>query len=115
MVPQGRCNPSLIGAGAELDPVLEHFPHAGTQQMNGLMDPPLAAPLQAQQYSAAAQQPGAGLGAFAQEAGMPELPVADPLTAGAMGNVITSGFEAQEAHRQRSASGSQVGYSGHPA
>jgi hypothetical protein len=75
--------------------VLEHFPHAGTQQMNGLVDPPLAAPL-AEQFG--------GFGA--QEGEMPALPV-EPLRGGAMGNVITSGFEAQEAHR-RSASGSQV-------
>ena len=86
----------LGGSGGELDPVLTHFPHSGTQQMNGLVTPPLLDPaLQAAQYQQSVPfQPDA----------MPPLPT-EPMQA--MGNVITSGFEAQQAAR-RSGSGSQV-------
>ncbi len=77
--------------------MLEHYPHSGTQQMDGLMTPAVA------QQAAHAQAfvPAEGLPI---QNGMPQVPL-EPLHP--MANLVTSGFEAP-AHR-RSGSGSQVG------
>lgn len=99
--------------------MLEHFPHTGTQQMDGLVTPGLA-PTPQQQFLHAGTQQMDGLmttalahapqghafqpGAGSFQNGMPALPL-EPLQP--MANLVTSGFEAP-AH-QRSGSGSQVG------
>ncbi|CAL8464951.1 g4486 [Coccomyxa elongata] len=99
-----------------LDPVLEHFPHTGTQQMDGLVTPGLA-PTPQQQFPYAGTQHLDGLmtpelaqapqghgfqpGGSSQN-GMPALPL-EPLQS--MANLVTSGFEAPI--HQRSGSGSQ--------
>ena len=88
--------------------MLEHFPHSGTHQMNGLVTPAEAAALPPEFQQGAGgiippYAPGAG-------EGMPPLPT-EPAQLPALGNIITSGFEAQQGVQRRSGSGShsQVG------
>lgn len=83
------------GHAGELDPVLEHFPHSGTQQMNGLVAPAVVHP---------SLLPGGG----SFQDSMPAVPLEPLEPLHPMGNLVTSGFEAPLP--QRSGSGSQVGW-----
>ncbi len=82
---------------------MEHFPHAGTQQMNGLMAPAVAqsVPAMAEPFQGF-QADGQGFQADGQGFQDDGLEPLQP-----MGNIVTSGFETHLNH-QRSGSGSQV-------
>jgi hypothetical protein len=69
--------------------VLEHFPHSGTQQMNGLAAPAMTQPL------------------LGLEQSFPVFEADGLESLQPMGNIITSGYETHLNH-QRSGSGSQV-------
>lgn len=98
--PEASCLLTSIALhrAGHLDPVLEHFPHAGTHQMNGLVTPAEAAALPPE-YQQASGVP------FAPGEGMPPLPL-EPAQLPELGNIITSGFEAQQGVQRRSGSGS---------
>ena len=90
-----------IGAGGSFGSVMEHYPHNGTQQMNGLL-PPI--PGSAEQLNMNS------IPSFNEHdlAGLNGMTTLEPLPEDdAMGAVITSGFESA-LNQRRSNSGSQV-------
>ena len=79
---------------------MEHFPHNGTQQMNGLL-PPIPGSAEALNINSIPSFDLAGLDGMSALEPLPEDP--------AMGNVITSGFDST-LNQRSSNSGSQVRY-----
>ena len=91
------------GAGGAFEPVMQHFPHNGTQQMNGLLPPIPAGGVESVNY--VSSMPGFHEPDLAALNGMSTL---EPLQEdGVMGNIITSGFDTAT-NQRRSNSGSQV-------
>lgn len=83
----------------------EHFPHSGTQQMDGLMTPAVAqAAAQGHEFPAGSVPLQNGMPQVPLQNGMPQVPLQPTQP---MANLVTSGFEAPV--HQRSGSGSQVG------
>ena len=82
---------------------MQHFPHNGTQQMNGLLPPIPAGGVESVNY--VGSMPGFHEPDLAALNGMSTL---EPLQEdGVMGNIITSGFDTAT-NQRRSNSGSQV-------
>ncbi len=89
-------------AGGSFDGVVQHYPHNGTQQMNGLL-PPIPGPadqLNMNSIPAFNEHDLAGLSGVTSLEPLPED--------NAMGTVITSGFDSAALNHKRSNSGSQV-------
>ena len=94
------------GAGGAFEPAMQHFPHNGTQQMNGLLPPIPAGVVGSIDYVGSV--PGFHEPDLAALNGMSTL---EPLQEdGVMGNIITSGFDTATNQRHNN-SGSQVWHS----
>ncbi|KAK9917755.1 hypothetical protein WJX75_007864 [Coccomyxa subellipsoidea] len=93
----------LTSGELEHFPVPEHFPHSGTQQMDGLMTPAIAqAAAQGHEFPAGSVPLQNGMPQVPLQNGMPQVPLQPTQP---MANLVTSGFEAPG--HQRSGSGSQ--------